>query len=143
MDMDMDMDMDIDTDIATYHKRRRAFIILPKVGLILSEFGSILSHEEILAHAGISSVNIAKIIQNYPRGYYLDNVLTLYQGGKIKVGETWELHPKNFSAVQKVFPDLERILGLNAETKIYLGVKCGVLGAVWERYNQVDINFFK
>ncbi|MCM1324517.1 MAG: hypothetical protein NC218_10370 [Acetobacter sp.] len=133
----------MDIEIANYHKKRRAFIILPKAGILWAEPGSILTHREILLTAGISTTKIEKIIKNCPRGYYLDNTLILYQGDVIKAGEKWELQPDNFPVVKKVFADLENILALNAETKIFLGVKCGILGTVWEQYNQVDINFFK
>lgn len=133
----------MDIDISEYHKKRRAFVIFQNSGLLLAEPESILTHREILSAAGFSAIQINKIIQNYPRGYYLDNTLVLYQGEVVEVGGKWELHPDNFPVVKKFFTDLEHILKLNAETKIFLGVKCGVLGEVWEQYNQVDINFFK
>lgn len=133
----------MEIEITEYHKKRRAFIIIPNVGVLWAEPGSVLTHREILSATGISVAKIEKIIQTFPRGYFLDNTLVLYQGDVLKAGGTWELQPNNFPVVKKVFADLERMLVLNIETKIFLGVKCGVLGTVWEQYNQVDINFFK
>ena len=133
----------MNTNIENFHKRRRAFIILPRAGLLLAEPESVLSHKEILLTAGFSSSAIKDIMIACPRGYFLDNTLVIYQGDNIKEGGAWELQPQNFSAVKNVFEYLECILGLNSDTKIYLGVKCGKLGAVWEQYNQVNIEFFR
>ncbi len=130
-------------EVELYHQKRRAFIIVPQVGMIVAQKGSIMSHEEILQSLGISKEKIKNIIKDNPRGYFMDNTLVLYQGGNIKEGESWELKAENYKTVTENFVDMKKLFNLNQDTLIYLGVKQGKLGDVWEKIHQVPITFFE
>ncbi len=130
-------------DVKAYHQKRRAFIIIPQIGVVVAQKGSILSHREILQFLGISAERIKEIIKNNPRGYFMDNTLVLYQGEDIKEGENWELKAENYKTVKENFSDLQKLFNINQDTQIYLGVKPGALGAVWEKVNYVSVDFFE
>ena len=51
--------------VEEYHRKRRAFIILPQVGIIIGEQGQPYSHREILKHIGCSDKQISHILENY------------------------------------------------------------------------------
>ncbi len=128
--------------VEEYHRKRRAFIILPQVGIIIGEQGRPYSHREILKHIGCSDKQISHILENYPRGYFLNNKLVMYQSDDVKEGESWQLHPKNYELVKKYFGDMKKIFDLNTQSQIFLGVSRGKEGEVWPTINEVDINFF-
>ena len=130
-------------EVELYHQKRRAFIIVPQVGIIVAQKGSIMSHEEILQSLGISKEKIKNIIKDNPRGYFMDNTLVLYQGDDIKEGECWELKAENYKIVAENFADMKKLFDLNLDTPVYLGVKQGKLGEVWEKIHQVPITFFE
>lgn len=129
-------------DISNYHTQRRPFIILPEVEIIIGELGMPYSHSEILAHLGLNEAQVKNIINNYPRGYFLNNKLVLYQLDNVEEGQCWELKPENYEVVRKYFVDLQNIYQMNAETKIFLGVKRGKLGEIWETVHPVEHQFF-
>lgn len=83
------------------------------------------------------------MIANYPRGYFLNNKLVIYQLDDVAEGEYWELKPENYFYVRKYFPDLKRIFHLNAKTKFFLGVIRGKEGDIWPTINEVDVDFFE
>ncbi len=130
-------------EVELYHQRRRAFIIVPQVGIIIAQKGSIMSHVEILQSLGMSQERIMETIKNNPRGYFMDNTLVLYQGDNVKESSCWELKEENYKVVAKNFPDMQKLFSLNQDTQVYLGVKRGELGAIWERVHQVPITFFE
>lgn len=130
-------------EVKQYHQRRRAFVIIPQVGIIVAQKGSIMSHEEILQSLGMPQEKVNEAIKNNPRGYFMDNTLVLYQGGDIKEGECWELKVENYKAVAENFADMKKLFNLNQDTLIYLGVRQGKLGEVWEKIHQVPITFFE
>lgn len=125
-----------------FHLRRRAFVIIPNVGIIWAEKGSNLSHIEILAAVGIPEDKRKIIIEKFPRGYFYENTLVLYEGSEVKEGECWTLSKHNFPYVRAVFGDIRKVLPLNIETKVFLGVRRGKIGEVWEQLNQVPVNYF-
>lgn len=129
--------------VKIYHQKRRAFIIVPEVGIILAQKGTIMSHTEILQSLGLPKERVIHIIQNNPRGYFMDNTLVIYQGDSIKEGECWELQQENYSVVAENFADMEHMFSINKDTQIYLGVKRGKLGEVWEKVHPVSVTFFK
>ena len=128
--------------VEEYHRKRRAFIIIPQVGIIIGEHGQPHSHREILKNTGCSDEQISHILENYPRGYFLNNKLVIYQSDDAKGRETWQLQPKNYELVKKYFGDMKKIFDLNAQSQIFLGVSRGKEGEVWPTINEVDINFF-
>lgn len=130
-------------EVKQYHQRRRAFVIIPQVGIIVAQKGSIMSHEEILQSLGMPQEKVNEAIKNNPRGYFMDNTLVLYQGADIKENECWELKEENYKTVAEYFADIQKLFNINKDTQCYLGVKRGELGAIWERVHQVPITFFE
>lgn len=128
--------------VEKYHSERRAFIILPNAGLILGERGKPYSHREILSHCGFDGERIHFILENYPRGYFLNNKLVFYQSDDSKKNSTWELQEDNYPLVKKYYPDLKNIFHITSQTQIFLGVTRGKEGDIWPTINQVDIDFF-
>lgn len=128
--------------VEEYHRKRRAFIILPQVGIIIGEHGQPHSHREILKHIGCSAEQISHILENYPRGYFLNNKLVIYQSDDEKTVETWQLKPENYNLVKQYFGDLKKIFNLNSKSQIFLGVSRGKEGEIWPTINEVDEDFF-
>lgn len=129
--------------VKAYHEKRRAFIIIPEVGLILGESGQPFSHRDILTNLGLDKEQITHVLQNYPRGYFLDNKLVVYQSDDIKENESWELKPENYFYVRKYFQDLKNLFRITAKTKIFLGVRRGKEGDIWPTINEVKSSFFE
>ena len=128
--------------IINYHEQRRPFVIIPEIGIILGRAGKAFAHNELLQNCGFSEEKVHEIIQNCPRGYFLDNRLVIYQGENVAEGESWELKPENYKFVRSFYPDLCRIFDINAQTKIFLGVKRGRIGELWPVVNEVNLDFF-
>ena len=126
-----------------YHAQRRAFIIIPAGGLIVGESGQPFSHRDILTNLGLDKEQITHVLQNYPRGYFLDNTLVIYQADDNLEQKSWELKPENYFYVRKYFQDLKNLFRMTAKTKIFLGVKCGKEGEVWPTINEVKSSFFE
>lgn len=126
-----------------YHAQRRAFIIIPEGGLIVGESGQPFSHRDILTNLGLDKEQITHVLQNYPRGYFLDNTLVIYQADDNVEQKSWELKPENYFYVRKYFQDLKNLFRMTAKTKIFLGVKCGKEGEVWPTINEVKSSFFE
>ncbi len=126
-----------------YHAQRRAFIIIPEGGLIVGESGQPFSHRDILTNLGLDKEQITHVLQNYPRGYFLDNTLVIYQADDNLEQKSWELKPENYFYVRKYFQDLKNLFRMTAKTKIFLGVKCGKEGEVWPTINEVKSSFFE
>ncbi len=126
-----------------YHAQRRAFIIIPEGGLIVGESGQPFSHRDILTNLGLDKEQITHVLQNYPRGYFLDNTLVIYQADDNVEQKSWELKPENYFYVRKYFQDLKNLFHMTAKTKIFLGVKCGKEGEVWPTINEVKSSFFE
>ncbi len=129
--------------IINYHEQRRPFVIIPEIGIIFSQVGKPFAHSELLRNCGFSEEQVHKIIESCPRGYFLNNRLVIYQGENINEGESWMLKPENYKFVRSFYPDLCRIFEINAETKIFLGVKRERPGELWPVINEVDLEFFK
>lgn len=79
--------------IIDYHERRRPFVIIPEIGIIFSRSGNAFAHNELLQNCGFSEERVHEIIENFPRGYFLDNRLVVYQGENVAEGESWTLKP--------------------------------------------------
>jgi hypothetical protein len=128
--------------IIDYHERRRPFVIIPEIGIIFSRSGNAFAHNELLQNCGFSEERVHEIIENFPRGYFLDNRLVVYQGENVAEGESWTLKPENYKFVCSFYSDLCRIFKINAETRIFLGVKRGRPGELWPAVNEVGQDFF-
>ena len=126
-----------------YHSQRRPFIIIPDTGIILGELGQSYAHREILSKIGLTSQQISYILDNYPRGYYLNNKLVIYQSDNVNEGECWRLKPENYTYVRRYFEDLKNLFHLNNNSKIFLAILRGKEGDIWPTIDEVPINFFE
>ena len=129
--------------VEKFHSERRAFIIIPNAGLILGEINQPFSHREILTNSGLMQEQINFILENYPRGYFLNNTLVFYQADDSKESSTWELKKENYPLVKKYYPDLKNIFHITAQTQIFLGVAKGKEGEIWPTINEVSSDFFE
>ena len=131
---------------ANFHKSRRAFIIimhhtsLPQnPGLMVAPANSDISHEQMLNGLNFYSRELQDVLMKSPRGYYMNGELCVYQG---VYGPTWELTQSNYQIVQQYMPDLCALFNLNDNSNMYLGVRVGNIGDVWERINKTTIGKF-
>ncbi len=129
--------------VEKFHSERRAFIIIPNAGLILGEINQPFSHREILTNSGFMQEQINFILENYPRGYFLNNNLVIYQADDRQDSQTWELKKENYSFVKKYYPDLKNIFHITPQTQIFLGVTRGKKGEIWPTINEVSSDFFE
>ena len=107
--------------IIDYHERRRPFVIIPEIGIIFSRSGNAFAHNELLQNCGFSEERVHEIIENFPRGYFLDNRLVVYQGENVAEGESWTLRPENYKFVCSFYSDLCRIFKLQRNlSRIYI-----------------------
>ena len=128
--------------VEEYHAKRRPFIIIPQVGIIIGELGQPYSHREILKHIGCSQEQIFNILENCPRGYFLNNKLVIYQSDDIKEGESWLLKEENYVYIKKYYADLQKLFHFDEKTQIFLGVYRGKEGEIWPTVKEVSQNFF-
>lgn len=126
-----------------FHNKRRPFIIFPETGLLVGELGTSLSHNDILISIGLDGVRINYIINNYSRGYFMNNDLVFYQGNNFTEGNILEIDNKNISTIKKYIYDFENIFKINEQTNIYLGIKVGKIGDVWPKINQISLTELK
>lgn len=126
-----------------FHTSRRAFIIFPETGILISKLHSPMSHTEMLKSLDLSADVIASVINNNPRGYYKDNNLVFYQGSSMLLGDVWELKPENYPTVKEYFQDLKKMLSFKNDVNIFFGVRAGDVGDVWSLINPVKLSFFK
>lgn len=129
--------------VINYHEQRRPFVIIPEIGIIISQAGKAFAHNELLLNCGFSEQKVHEIIEKCPRGYFLNNRLVIYQGENVAEGECWELKPENYKFVRNFYSDLCHIFAINDETKVFLGVKRGRPGELWPVVNEVSSDFFK
>lgn len=130
------------TSEANFHKSRRAFIIMHDVGLVVAPANSNLSHQDMFTKMGLSFAQTMHYLSDTPRGYYMASELCLYQGARPDRETTWELAQKNYKLVQQYIPDLCALFNLKDDSNLYLGVRVGHIGSVWERINKTTIGEF-
>ena len=89
---------------------------------------------------GFNDKQYANVVLNkIPRGYYMKGELCVYQG---VYKPTWELAQSNYQIVQQYIPDLCALFNLKDNSNLYLGVRVGRVGEVWERINKTTIGNF-
>lgn len=136
----------MNTNEANFHESRRAFIIimhhttLPhNPGLMVAPKNTDISHEQMLNGVNFYGRELQDVLMKSPRGYCMDGELCVYQGFS---GPTWELTPSNYTIVQQYIPDLCALFNLKDNSNLYLGVRVGRVGDVWERINKTTIAEF-
>ena len=126
-------------DSATdFHTNRRAFIMIWGAGLIVAPRGADISHEQMLQMIGIPSVDITRYLTMNPRGYFMNGELCLYQGCDMTPGTEWKLDEWGYKTVQKYLQDLRTLFYLQDDTPVYLGVRVGKIGDVWEKIRKTN-----
>jgi len=128
------------TSEANFHKSRRAFILMP-AGLLVAPANTSLSHQDMFDKMGLSFAQTLHYLSDTPRGYYMSGDLCLYQGALLD-RKTWELKQANYKLVQQYMPDLRALFNLTDDSNMYLGVRVGRIGSVWERINKTTIGEF-
>ena len=124
---------------AIFHTKRRAFIILSDIGLLVAPRNYNISHEQMLKKLGLSQDDILNFLTIYPRGYFMDGELCIYQGYDMTPGAKWVLTNDGKKIVQQYITDLRAIFNLNDKTQVYTGVIVGEIGEVWKKINMVQL----
>lgn len=127
-----------------FHIERRAFIIMPGVGLLIAAEKSDISHKQMFENLRLDFHTVQKYMIEYPRGYFMNGELCVYQGNSMKIGDVWKLRKNNYKTFIEYIPDLSKIFNINDETPLYTGVRVGEIGTVWEKLFKTNIkNFIK
>lgn len=130
----------MNTNAKQFHESRRIFIINPDLGLVIAPSKTNISHVDMIYNMGFYDKQYANVVLNkIPRGYCMNGELCVYQGVS---GPTWELTESNYKIVQQYMPDLCALFNLNNDSNMYLGVRVGRIGGVWERINKTTIGNF-
>ncbi len=120
-----------------FHINRRAFIIMPDTGLTVAPVGFSDGHTEMLIRLHYPQVRYA--MDNFPRGYFMNGDLCVYTGHDMTPGAVWEIRAEQIDTVIKTIPDFRRVFGVTNETSVYLGVRVGKIGDVWEKIRRTTI----
>ena len=129
----------MNTNAKKFHESRRAFIIMRDAGLLVAPTNTDISHTQMLKNMDLYGRDLRYVLMEMPRGYCMNAELCLYQGFS---GDTWKLADANYSLVQQYMPDLRALFNLNDNSNMYLGVRVGNIGDVWERINKTTIGEF-
>ncbi len=130
----------MDTNAKQFHESRRIFIINPDLGLVIAPSKTNISHVDMVYNMGFYDKQYANVVLNkIPRGYYMKGELCVYQG---VYKPTWELAQSNYQIVQQYMPDLCALFNLKDNSNMFLGVRVGKIGEVWERINKTTIGEF-
>lgn len=124
-----------------FHTTRRAFIIMPDVGLTVAPNGFPGGHMEMLINLHYPRIRYA--MDNFPRGYFMNGELCIYTGHDMTPGAVWEIRAEQMATVIKTVPDFRRVFGVNDETLVYLGVRVGEIGDVWEKIRRTTIKMLE
>lgn len=122
-----------------FHTKRRAFIIMPDVGLLIAPKKFDISHEKMLKNMGLSTTSVLNFLTICPRGYFMDGELCIYQGYDMTQGAKWQLTAEGCKIVQQYITDLRVIFNLNDQTCVYTGVIVEKIGNVWKKINMVHL----
>lgn len=126
-----------------FHTKRRAFIIMPDVGLLVAPQQIDISHEQMLKNIGLNASDVIKFLSLNPRGYFMNGELCVYMGYDMTPGAKWELTAAGKKTMQTYIADLRAVFNMNDETPVYTGVIVGQIGAVWQKINQTKLKSFE
>ncbi|MBQ6736698.1 MAG: hypothetical protein IJQ90_04420 [Alphaproteobacteria bacterium] len=124
-----------------FHTDRRAFIIMPDTGLTVAPVGFSGGHTELLVKLHYPRLRYA--MDNFPRGYFMNDELCIYTGHDMTPGAVWEIKEKDMYVVKNTIPDFRRVFSVNDETPVYLGVRVGEIGKVWEKIRRTTIKMLE
>lgn len=129
-------------DSATdFHTNRRAFIIMPDTGLTVAPAYFSGGHTEFLMRLHYPRVRYA--MDNFPRGYYMNGEICVYTGHDMTPGAVWEIRAEQMATVVKTAPDFRRMFDATDDTPVYLGVRVGKIGDVWEKIRKTNIKMLE
>ena len=114
-----------------FHTTRRAFIMMPN-GLLVAPKNTDISHEQILKNRGVASDEVSRIMAKVPRGYFMNNEIVVYQGYDMTPGAIWCLDLGGYQIARSYIPNLRREFSINDNTRVWMGVRVGKIGTVWE-----------
>lgn len=127
----------------SFHINRRAFIIMPNgTGLVLGPQNADISHKQMFENLGFDATLVQHCLQTYPRGYFMNDELCIYQGCDMTPGKKWELTAQNYTVVQQYMPQLTDVFNLHNDTNLYLGGLVGDVGTIWKKINKTTIADF-
>ena len=115
-----------------FHVDRRIFIMMPWLALMVAPKNMDITHEQMLQNYGISDQDIQKLLVMVPRGYFMNSELVIYQGCDMTPGAIWCVAPYNYNFLRCFVPDLRREFGVTNDTCVWMGVRVGKIGSVWE-----------
>ncbi|MBO4700706.1 MAG: hypothetical protein J5620_03075 [Alphaproteobacteria bacterium] len=124
-----------------FHADRRAFIIMPDTGLTVAPVGFSGGHTELLVKLHYPRLRYA--MDNFPRGYFMNDELCIYTGHDMTPGAVWEIKEKDMDVVKKAIPDFRRVFSVNDATPVYLGVRVGEIGQIWEKIRRTTIKMLE
>ena len=124
-----------------FHTNRRAFIIMPDTGLTVAPVRFSGGHTEMLIRLHYPCIRYA--MDNFPRGYFMNGDLCVYTGHDMTPGAVWEITAEQIDTVIKTIPDFRRVFGVTNETPVYLGVRVGKVGAIWEKIRCTTIKMLE
>ncbi len=110
---------------------------MPDVGLTVAPNGFPGGHMEMLINLHYPRVRYA--MDNFPRGYFMNGELCIYTGHNMTPGAVWEIRAEQMATVIKTVPDFRRVFGVGDDTPVYLGVRVGKIGDVWEKIRKTNI----
>ena len=114
-----------------FHAVRRAFIMMPN-GLLVVPKNMDISHNDMLRNLGFAADEVARIMNEVPRGYFMNNEIVVYQGYDMTPGAVWCLNLGGYQVMRSFISDLRREFAATDNTCIWMGVRVGKIGSVWE-----------
>ena len=114
---------------------------MPDTGLTVAPNGFPGGHMEMLINLHYPRIRYA--MDNFPRGYFMNGELCIYTGHDMTPGAAWEIRAEQMATVIKTVPDFRRVFGVNDETPVYLGVRVGEIGDVWEKIRRTTIKMLE
>ncbi len=126
----------------SFHTVRRAFIMMPGGTLLVAPENTDISHQQMFQNQGIASSDIPKFLMTIPRGYFMDGELCIYQGADMTPGAIWRLPVENYDIVRTFMPQLKHNFEIDDDANLYLGVRVGEIGTVWEKLYKTTIGSF-
>ena len=73
----------------------------------------------------------------------MNGELCIYTGHDMTAGAVWEITAEHMDMVIKTIPDFRRVFKVTDETPVYLGVRVGKVGAVWEKIRRTTIKMLE
>lgn len=125
-----------------FHTKRIAFIMMPDGRFLIAPKNSKMSHEQMLINIGMPVGDIKRLLMNIPRGYFMNAELCIYQGTDMTPGAIWQLAPENYDVVRSYVPKFQQDFLVNDDTNLYLGVRVGKIGDVWDRLYKTTMGAF-